>query len=112
VIFQHKLKKYVTQLNKYKTPIIKMQAVIRGKLTFRTYHNVRQAAIFIQKAFRRHLKKKYYLIRLWRDYRKNIYLEEKQKSREMSRLYLPKMEVENVKYYPETVVKNMKYYPR
>ena len=52
-----------------------MQAVVRGKLVHRTYHVVRDAAIFIQKAFRRHLRKKYYLIRLWRDYRKNIYNE-------------------------------------
>lgn len=73
VIFQYKFRKYVTQLNKYKNPIIRMQAIMRGKLTFRTYQNVRKAAIFIQKAFRRHLKKKYYLIRLWRDFRKNIY---------------------------------------
>ena len=99
-------------MNRYKQPIVKMQAVVRGKLVHRTYHVVKDAAIFIQKAFRRHLRKKYYLIRLWRDYRKNIYTEEKLKARELSLLSLPKVEVEKVKYYPETVARTMQYYPR
>ena len=62
-------------LKKYRQPVVKLQSLVRGKLVHRTYNVVKNAAIFIQKAFRRHLRKKYYLIRLWRDYRKNIYTE-------------------------------------
>jgi len=36
---------------------------------------MKSAAILIQKAFKRHLHKKYYLIRLWKNYRKNLYKE-------------------------------------
>ena len=72
-IFQHKFQKYLKLLNRYKNPIIKIQALARGKLVRRSYLTVKKAAIFIQKSFRRHLRKKYYLIRLWREYRKHIY---------------------------------------
>jgi hypothetical protein len=91
VIFRHKFQNYLKTLNKYKGPIVRLQAAVRGKLVHRTFHVVKNAAIFIQKAYRRHLKKKYYLIRLWKDYRKNIYTEEKLKARELSRLCLPKV---------------------
>lgn len=72
-IFQHKFQKYLKILASFRDPIIKMQALVRGRLVRRTYITIKRAAIFIQKAYRRHLRKKYYLIRLWRDYRKNIY---------------------------------------
>jgi hypothetical protein len=52
-----------------------MQAIVRGKFARRTLLVVKASAILIQKAFRRHLRRKYFLIRLWRDYRKNIYHE-------------------------------------
>lgn len=72
-IFQHKFQKYLKILASFRDPIIQMQALVRGRLVRRTYITIKRAAIFIQKAYRRHLRKKYYLIRLWRDYRKNIY---------------------------------------
>lgn len=65
-IFYHKFQKYLGLLKRYKDPVVKMQAMVRGRLVRRTYLVVKRAAIFIQKAFRRHLRKKYYLVRLWR----------------------------------------------
>jgi hypothetical protein len=59
----------------YRKPLIMMQAIVRGKFARRTLLVVKASAILIQKAFRRHLRRKYFLIRLWRDYRKNIYHE-------------------------------------
>lgn len=87
-IFQHKLQNYIKTLKSFKDPIVRMQAVVRGKLVRRTYLVVKAAAIFIQKAFRRHLRKKYYLIRLWRDYRKLIYADYQLEARELARLCL------------------------
>lgn len=73
IIAQHKYLKYLKILNRYKAPIIKMQAIVRGKFTRTAFLLMKTCSILIQRAFRRHLRKKYYLIRLWRDYRKNIY---------------------------------------
>lgn len=111
-IFHHKLGNYLAILNGYRKPIVKMQALVRGRLVRRTYQLVKRAAIFIQKAYRRHLRKKYYLIRLWREYRKLIYTDERHKVREMGRLCLPNVPSEGVKFYPETVTKAMQYFPR
>jgi hypothetical protein len=74
-IFQFKYQKYLTILNRYKQPIIRLQAIVRGKFARRTFLAMKSAAIIIQKAFKRHLHKKYYLIRLWKNYRKNLYKE-------------------------------------
>jgi hypothetical protein len=73
-IFQHKYQKYLAILERYRKPVLMLQAVVRGKFVRRTFLLMREAAILIQKAYRRHLRKKYYLIRLWRDYRKNLYI--------------------------------------
>lgn len=77
-----------------------MQAIVRGKFARRTFIIMKRCAILIQKAYRRHLKKKYYLIRLWRDYRKNIYLEERMKAKEVGRIAVNIADVDGVKYYP------------
>ena len=89
-----------------------MQAVVRGKFARRSLLLMRASAILIQKAFRRHLRKKYYLIRLWRDYRKNIYQEERLKAKEVGRLGVTADEVDGVKYYPETVGMMVQLYPQ
>lgn len=73
VIFHCRYLRFVENMNKYKKPIIKMQALLRGKFARRVYILMKASAIVIQRAFRRHLRKKYYLIRLWKKYRKNIY---------------------------------------
>jgi hypothetical protein len=93
IYFKYKYEKYIELLNRYKRPIIKMQAIVRGKFSRRAFLLMRASAILIQKAYRRHLKKKYYLIRLWRDYRKNIYLEEKLKAKETGKLGITGMEI-------------------
>jgi hypothetical protein len=49
-----------------------MQAVVRGKLCFRTYILMKNCAILIQKTFRGYLRKKYFLIKKWKDYRRYI----------------------------------------
>lgn len=99
-IFQFKYQKYLNILNRYKEPIIRLQAIVRGKFARRAFLTMKAAAILIQKAFKRHLHKKYYLIRLWRNYRKNLYKEEKLKIRELSKFGLVNFEAKDVKFYP------------
>jgi len=111
-VAHHKYQNYLKMINKYKQPIIKMQAIVRGKFARRTFIIMKRYAILIQKAYRRHLKKKYYLIRLWRDYRKNIYLEERMKVKEVGRIAVNVVNVDGVKYYPETVGAMMQLYPQ
>jgi hypothetical protein len=50
-----------------------MQAIVRGKLAHRTYKLMQNCAILVQRAFRRYLKKKFFLITKWKDYRRYIY---------------------------------------
>ena len=75
VLFHHKFEKFQSIFNRYKRPIIMLQAVVRGKFTHRTFITMKRCAILIQRAFKRHLRKKYYLIKLWKEYRKNIYID-------------------------------------
>lgn len=63
-----------------------MQALLRGRLTFKTYTLLKNCTIVIQKAFRRYLRKKYFLIKKWRDYRKYIFYDEQLKMKELSQL--------------------------
>ena len=65
-IFHHKFKKFQNILNRYKKPIIMFQAVVRGKFARRTFILMKRCAILIQTAFKRHLRKRYYLIKLWK----------------------------------------------
>ena len=111
MLFKVKYRHYQRVLNKYRAPIVKMQALARGKFAHRAYNISRQCAILIQRAFRRHLKKKYYLIALWREYRKHIYVQEKLKGRELGRLGIECPELEHVKHYPETVGGLVQLYP-
>lgn len=89
-----------------------LQAAVRGKFARRTYIIMKRCAILIQRAFRRHLRKKYYLIKLWREYRKNIYNDERQKVRELGKLNAFPIEVTGVKYYPETVGVRVQLFPQ
>ena len=66
VLFKVKYRNFQRVLDKYRRPIVKMQALARGKFAHRAYNMSRQCAILIQRAFRRHLHKKYYLIALWK----------------------------------------------
>ena len=90
-----------------------MQALVRGKFTKRSYLLMKSCAIVIQRAFRRFLKKKYYLIKLWRNYRKNIYVDEKLKMRELQQLSIDSIELsQQIKYYPETNCNLNQYFPQ
>jgi hypothetical protein len=73
ILFKQKYQKFIVLLNRYKKPVVMMQAIVRGKFARRSFLLMKASAIVIQSAFRRYLRKKYYLIRLWRDYRKNIH---------------------------------------
>jgi hypothetical protein len=52
------------------------------------------------------------LIKLWKDYRKNLCEEERLKAKEVGRLGVSALRVEGVKYYPETVSVLMQLYPQ
>lgn len=60
-LFQHKYNLFKKALAQYKKPILILQAIIRGKYHHRTYNKIRQSTLKIQKAYRMHLKKKFYL---------------------------------------------------
>lgn len=49
-----------------------MQAVVRGRYLRKVYTKVKECTLLIQKTYRRHLKKKFYLDRAWRDYKLNL----------------------------------------
>ena len=77
-----------------------MQAVARGKLCFRTYTLMKNCAILIQKSFRRYLRKKYFLLKKWKDYRKYILYDEYMKMKELSQLGITIKDINKAKYYP------------
>jgi len=103
-IFHFKYLRFSENMNKYKKPVIKMQALLRGKFVRRVFILMKASAIIIQRAFRRHLRKKYYLIRLWKKYRKTIYDEKKSNIRELCKLNANYPETSNIR--PDT-----KFYP-
>lgn len=59
-------------LELHKKPIIKLQSIIRRRYTQRAYLKVKKCAIIIQKAYRRHLHKRFYLEKIWQKYRSNL----------------------------------------
>lgn len=52
-------------LEKYKKPVIMLQAIVRGRYIRRTFLQIRKSAVIIQKAYKRHLRKKFYLNKIW-----------------------------------------------
>ncbi len=78
-IFRHNYNKFREALNKYKKPIIKLQAIVRGKLLHRTFNLVKKSTLLIQKVYRRHLKKKFYLAKEWQSYKQVIHNNETKK---------------------------------
>lgn len=81
VIFINKYNKFLKKLNRYKKPIIKMQAIVKGRLVYNSYRLIKKSVIIIQKQFRNYLKRKYFLISRWLDYKKYIYYDERYKLR-------------------------------
>ena len=73
-------------LQRYKKPVLKLQTIVRARYMRRVFLKVRKSAIIIQKAYRRHLHKKFYLERLWKMYKNNLYANEEQKAIELMRL--------------------------
>lgn len=71
-LFQHNYNKFKKALNLYKKPIIKLQAIVRGKFLHRTFNLVKKNALLIQRVYRRHLKKKFYLLKEWESYKRVI----------------------------------------
>lgn len=59
-------------LEMHRKPIIKLQSIIRCRYTQRAYLKVKKSTIIIQKAYRRHLHKRFYLEKVWRKYRNNL----------------------------------------
>jgi hypothetical protein len=89
-----------------------LQAIVRGKFARKSYQLARNSAILIQNAYRKHLSKKYFLTKLWKDYRKNLFDEEKIKAKEIERLGVNSLKVRGVKYYSETVSALVQLYPQ
>ncbi len=61
VIFQHNYKKFELALRRYKKPILLLQSIIKGRYAYKTYNLIKKNTIIIQRAYKRHLKKKFYL---------------------------------------------------
>lgn len=60
-------------LQMHKKPVIKLQSIIRRRYTERAYQKIKKSAIIIQKAYKRHLHKRFYLQKIWQKYRSNLY---------------------------------------
>ena len=60
-IVKFRVKAFREMLQKYKTPVVKLQTIVRARYMRRIFLRVRKSAIIIQKAYRRHLHKKFYL---------------------------------------------------
>lgn len=56
----------------FKKPVIKLQAIVRARYMRRAYLKLKKSVLIIQKAYRRHLKKRFYLEKAWQDYKKNL----------------------------------------
>lgn len=69
-------------------------------------------AIVIQKAFRSYLKKKYFLIGKWKDYRRHIYYDERYKLKELTQLGINIKKIGKTKYLPETSVIKSRLFPQ
>lgn len=63
-----------------------MQSIVRGRYLRKTFLKVRQSAVIIQKAYRRHLHKRFYLNQLWKNYKLKLNHNEDNKMRELMRL--------------------------
>lgn len=107
-----KFKKFHQALSKYTKPIIKLQAIIRGKFAFRTYKIMKGCAIVIQKAFRSYLKKRYFLIGKWKDYRRYIYYDERYKLKELAQIGIDIKKIGKMKYLPETSICKSRLFPQ
>ena len=59
-------------LMRYKKPVVKLQAIVRGRYLRKVFLETRKSALIIQKAYRRHLNKRFYLERLWKKYKANL----------------------------------------
>lgn len=68
-LFVHKYNKFREAFEKFRNPIIRLQAIVRGKFLHRVFTNVKKSTLIIQRAYRRHLKKKFYLSKEWQAYR-------------------------------------------
>lgn len=68
-LFCYKYNQFKEAFERYKKPIIKLQAIVRGKFLHRIYKDVRRSALIIQRVYRRHLKKKFYLSKEWLAFR-------------------------------------------
>jgi hypothetical protein len=75
-LFSYKYRKFQDLMRKYLKPVVRLQAIARGRYARKAFKLLRKSAIIIQKAYRTHLRKKYYLTRLWKSYRLNLYSEE------------------------------------
>ena len=85
-IVKFRVNAFREMLQKYKTPVVKLQAIVRARYMRKVFLQVRKSAIIIQKAYRRHLHKKFYLERLWKVYKNNLYEGERHKMIELIRL--------------------------
>ena len=70
-------------LDTHKKPIIKLQAIVKARYLRRTYLKIKKSVIIIQKAFQRHLHKKFYLEKAWEKYKNNLVMNEQEKIHEL-----------------------------
>jgi hypothetical protein len=74
VLSLHKLSMFKQKLSNYLTPIVKLQSYVRRKFCMRSFFLAKSSAILIQRNYRSYLRKKYFLIKKWKSYRKLINL--------------------------------------
>lgn len=87
-LFVHNYNKFRVALQKYRYPIIKLQAIVRGKFLHRVFKQVKKSTLMIQRVYRRHLKKRFYLQKEWEKFREVMRGNERQKVIDRQRLGL------------------------
>ena len=80
-IIKFRYQAFKTLLMRYKKPVMKLQAIVRGRYLRRIFLQARKSALVIQKAYRRHLHKRFYVEKEWKKYKKNLKLCEEIKQR-------------------------------
>ncbi len=71
-ILKLRLSAFKSVLDLHKKPVLKLQAIVKSRYLRRAFLKIRTSALIIQKAYRRHLQKRFYLEKAWRKYESNL----------------------------------------
>lgn len=85
-LLRFRLNAFKELLHMFKKPILKLQAIVKARYLRRAYLRVKKSALIIQKAYRRHLHKRFYLEKAWKKYQENLSINEREKIEDLQRI--------------------------